>query len=632
MTFLVLSLLASLASARARIAQRVQTYSNQQGPTVQKTGDASVVPASHTDDVINVRDYGAKGDGDTDDTAAIQAALDLAASTGKAVVLPAGVYKITTSPLTYSSTTYALHLYGSAIGGAQLYQATTGVNCLSLTGTQGYEIHSLTIGTVAGTGSALVLNNAHRGTIRDISVPRAGRYGIWNRGSLCVALARVKVSVNMPIPSWTGSLTLPSAAFLRFEPYNATNCNACSLRDCIIEGAAPNLVDFTANNYEGGVLISGGTIEGTGAAVGLHIYGSSLPSRVERVHFETDGIDLKIEQSGSVTVDSCNSGLAGTVSLISAGGCILRNVSTNGVLIDAASTANIIEGGSVGGDTAARSVRDYGVGTIVRQVYHQNTAHVVTGAKYDTDLHNYYPNPTFDIWNDINVPAAIYSNQVAFCDVSSLVHSGSHALGIAGTASAGDAAYIDLPLAGAGQWVTVDCWLYVSAGSATIKYYRNGGDSVAICGVTWGTGAWEHHVYSFDGFSAGTMQGRIYWFVPNGSVVYLDDLCLRYERPPVEGVVDLTGVTPAVGMEYHPHYTACYRFNNSSPTTVTNLINGWAGQRLWLTSANTNTTLGFNGSSTLYGNGGTDLTMTTADVVEMVNMGTRWIALVGKGE
>ena len=46
-------------------------------------------------DMLNVRDFGAKGDGSTDDTAAIQAAMDAASTRGISTVLfPAGTYKV----------------------------------------------------------------------------------------------------------------------------------------------------------------------------------------------------------------------------------------------------------------------------------------------------------------------------------------------------------------------------------------------------------------------------------------------------------------------------------------------------------------------------------------------------------
>ncbi len=51
-------------------------------------------PTFDMEGVYNAKQYGAKGDGDSDDTDAIQAAVDAAAATGGTVFLPKGFYRI----------------------------------------------------------------------------------------------------------------------------------------------------------------------------------------------------------------------------------------------------------------------------------------------------------------------------------------------------------------------------------------------------------------------------------------------------------------------------------------------------------------------------------------------------------
>lgn len=91
--------------------------------------------------VFDVKAYGALGDGTTDDTAAIQSAVDAAQAAGGGVVwFPKGTYKLVTNPIKlYSGTTPTITAYqnitlrgvgGSGTGGSQLTQTTTGVDCI----------------------------------------------------------------------------------------------------------------------------------------------------------------------------------------------------------------------------------------------------------------------------------------------------------------------------------------------------------------------------------------------------------------------------------------------------------------------------------------------------------------------
>jgi parallel beta-helix repeat protein len=57
-------------------------------------GTAPCAPAPTSAAVVNVKDQGAKGDGTTDDTAAIQAAVAQIAGTGGTVLVPAGIFLI----------------------------------------------------------------------------------------------------------------------------------------------------------------------------------------------------------------------------------------------------------------------------------------------------------------------------------------------------------------------------------------------------------------------------------------------------------------------------------------------------------------------------------------------------------
>ena len=169
---------------------------------------------------VNVLDFGATGDGVTDDTAAIQAAIDSLATTGGEVFFPSGRYSITginvlTNSITLTGTGKAapfnanvgvssmlasVLVYASATGNA-VTLGQTGASCqscsvvnLSIWGnTTGYLL-SVTGNHLLfdqlfleqeGTGGGLYLSDAYQITARDIVArgvnvtPKKSSVGIW---------------------------------------------------------------------------------------------------------------------------------------------------------------------------------------------------------------------------------------------------------------------------------------------------------------------------------------------------------------------------------------------------------------------------------------------------------------------
>lgn len=145
---------------------------------------------------VDVREYGAKGDGLTVDTSALQSAINAAAAVGGDVVyFPPGTYK--TGPLTLP--TYVT-LRGAGRGSSVLLQATANASLVTSTSTWGVAIRDMqlrdTVSTVAG---ALIDFNVANDTAVSNVFLDGGFYGWHIQGSYKSAASDVQYDHSVAI-------------------------------------------------------------------------------------------------------------------------------------------------------------------------------------------------------------------------------------------------------------------------------------------------------------------------------------------------------------------------------------------------------------------------------------------------
>lgn len=136
---------------------------------------------------VSVRDFGALGDGSTDDTTAIQAALDA----GGLVIFPPGTYKITASLEVSSDTTISgygacISVYGTAPYHAIINTGWTeagtddGVENVNILGLEiDGRKSTKTSATDVNSGRGISINSGRYCTVRDCYVHDTYTHGIW---------------------------------------------------------------------------------------------------------------------------------------------------------------------------------------------------------------------------------------------------------------------------------------------------------------------------------------------------------------------------------------------------------------------------------------------------------------------
>ena len=222
-------------------------------------------------DVVSVKDFGATGDGTTDDTLAIQSALN--SGVGKYVYLPPGTYK-TTSVLSLSSNTY---LYGASVNSVIAIQptasASTANNCFSFDG------DDITVDNikVLGTNEGILVSGNYTGFAIAFSIVGRTRPTIKN----CTVEKFASSIVCTASPSAnSNSITITGNRI-----YGGLQLGDASLgsdaQDIVIAGSTtgtyPNLVgrrSIIANNYCLGNVDTGINVAGNGGDTDFIITGN----------------------------------------------------------------------------------------------------------------------------------------------------------------------------------------------------------------------------------------------------------------------------------------------------------------------------------------------------------------------
>lgn len=222
------------------------------------------VPFNMTDAPVNVRAYGAKGDGVTDDTAAIQAALTAAA--GKTLHLPAGSYRVS-SGLTVSNRT---RIAGDGpLNSVMSYRtATTTTNRLFLFDNVD-NIHMEDLGLVCDTGAGGRTTTAiaavgAAGPVTELYLRRVYITGFQQYGVLLdddayyVVLEQCRIYGCSNAVANGGTGTGNAVAVYFGKPVNAVR-----LRDCRIS-ANDKAIDCSDNTAKYSLVVEGCYFEGNG--------------------------------------------------------------------------------------------------------------------------------------------------------------------------------------------------------------------------------------------------------------------------------------------------------------------------------------------------------------------------------
>ena len=315
----------TLADAQTGTSTAVQSISaavlnaaSQYGAfTPSGTGAVARTVASKLNDTVSVKDFGAVGNGTTDDTVAIQAAINYTGSKlGGTILLPAGSYKITSTLSclypnilfvgdgsdephnigTQGAAAATKLVWAGASGGTMLNIASVnGVNNVKYSGGGVRSIFFDSGCTTNGTGASygIDLVSFNEGVFENVMFREFQDYGI-RVGCITQLWDARDPQHNRFINCWSRNFVNQSGGLFLLEGDTAMFSSVAAT--ALVAGrtyviVSPGTTDFTligaANNTIGTSFIATGAGAGTGTAYGMG--GTYTLANVSLNHFENCG-------------------------------------------------------------------------------------------------------------------------------------------------------------------------------------------------------------------------------------------------------------------------------------------------------------------------------------------------------
>lgn len=581
---------------------------------------------------VSVIDFGAKGDGVTDDLAAFNAARNAAAATSKAIYIPATQYYYRLTD-TWEINVASMSIMGDGVRSMILIDNASGADAIEVTN-RSCHISQIGISGVTGCGNGLHVNSSlGNHSFSDIWVGWVDGNGFQVTSSQSNIFTNCQVNQNngyRPTGLLSGTEGTTKIAFA-VDNHPTGNTNNQSFVNCMANAGGDTYNVRFGNLTSGTKLASchwiGGLIQGSGNYKEVYITQTEDCSIIS-THIEPPvGVtsNYVLDVVNSVNFQAKNTSVQGDARFTNCTSSGLSQVRGAGVLIDSASKNcylrdmlyRNITTGPIGGEIIDRSNA-----AILENVLNVSNERFSWG--------NILSNPAKYISNNMDswvggvvtsptVPCGFIKTGTAAVTVETTIkRSFSYSAKIVTSANnsglrtrIGPIDHIQ------GQWVFVDAWIYVStSGAASIRAYKNGGAAVYGVSTSLNDG-WEKMRTSFFVDSDST-SFDLYITADSGVTFYIDSISISVESPysnligeTADGTATPSASHPPSGVGGSPVRTLLV----GAGTNITSFVDPHVGQQLSLLFTGSRTVVH---SAGLLLDGGTNFVGAAGDALELV--------------